>query len=419
MLAGKNITLLVGGSIAAYKSAELVRELVRRGSKVHVVMSQAATEFLSPLTLQTLSGNVVTTDLFDPVRESQINHIWLADHADLVLVAPASADIIARAAGGLADDAVTTVLLATRAPVIIAPAMNVNMWTNRLTQRNVKTLTELGMVFVDPDEGELACGWVGQGRFAEMSRVIYALESASSPKDLRGSHIVVSAGPTQEPIDPVRFVSNRSAGRMGYAIARVAQLRGAHVSLVSGPTQLPVPEGVDFYPVSTAREMRDRIFELTMKPEPRVVDPKSGRDTNPSQFVFMAAAVADHQPAVTSGVKIKHPANANYTLEMVPSPDILLELSERRAEIEEASQARLKLIGFAAEAGDAEELITWATEKLKKKNADLMVGDPVDISLGRDTNRVWLLDRGGRQEEITNADKDLIASRIIASAMRA
>lgn len=414
MFAGKNITLLIGGSIAAYKSAELVRELVKQGARVHVVMSEAATKFISSLTLQTLSGNPVTTDLFDERKEGEISHIWLADHADLVLVAPATADIIAKVAAGLAGDALTAVLLATKAPIVIAPAMNVNMWSNQITQGNVAKLRSVGMHFVEPEEGELACGWVGQGRLAENESILSLMAYVLAAKDLRGSHVVVTAGPTREPIDPIRFVSNRSSGRMGYALAQVAYLRGAHVSLISGPTSLAAPAGVEFYRVNTAAEMRAKVFELVMR-----VEPQLSTGSRPSQFVFMAAAVTDHSPVAPAKSKIKHDKSKSYALEMEPSPDILKELGARRSEIEQSSQAVLKLVGFAAETSeDDAELIGWATEKLKNKNADLMVGNPANESFERNTNRVWLLDQSGRQEEIATADKEVVASKIISAALR-
>lgn len=293
MFAGIQVTLLVGGSIAAFKSAEIIRELTKRGAKVHVVMSESACKFISPLTLQTLSGNLVTTDLFDEVREAQINHIWLADQADVVLAAPATADFIAKAAAGIADDSLTTVLLATKAPIIIAPAMNVNMWNNPLTQRNVETLRAQGVKFVDPEEGELACGWTGKGRLAEIDALMYSIKETLTPKDLRGSRVLVTAGPTREPLDPIRFISNRSSGKMGYAIAQVAQLRGATVYLVSGPTSLPPPPGVHYSQVTTAQEMRDKVFELATQPVGEVAE-----DELAMQFVFMVAAVTDRKSVV-------------------------------------------------------------------------------------------------------------------------
>ncbi len=412
MISGLNITLLVSGSIAAYKSAEITRELSRRGAKVHVVMSKAATEFITPLTLQTLSGNLVTTDLFDEVREAQINHIRLADNADLILVAPATADLIAKAAMGLADDALSTVLLATRSPIVYAPAMNVNMWENAITQENVNKLKSFGSSFINPAHGELACGWFGQGRLAEMDSIIHGIEYAVTNKDLKGSHIVVSAGPTREMIDPIRFISNKATGRMGFALARIAQLRGAKVSLVSGPTSLSVPLGVDYYPVINACQMRDKIFDLVSK------ETKSEDNSYPIQYVFMTAAVSDHGPAGVSSTKMKQDKKSSYKLEMVPSPDILQELGDNRAKIEEKSKRVLKLIGFSAENGDDEEIIAWAKDKLYKKNVDMILGNNIEDGFEKTTNRVWVLDRQGRQEEFANADKEVIARKIIDAALR-
>ncbi len=411
MITGTNVTLLVGGSIAAYKAAELTRELVKKGARVHVVMSDSATKFITPLTMQSLSGNLVTTDLFDEMRESRINHIWLADHADIVLVAPATADIIARAAAGMANDSLTTVLLATKAPVIFAPAMNVNMWQNPITQRNVQTLRDLGMHFVEPGEGELACGWFGPGRFAELEDILHTISYVRAAKDLNGSHVVIAAGPTQEPLDPVRFISNRSSGRLGFALARVACWRGARVSLVSGPTALEPPPGVEFYPVGTAVEMRDKVVELAS----RKIESVDGRGV---QFVFMPTAVTDHMPKSFSKTKLKQETRGNLALELVPTPDILQELGERREQIAKSSGRSVKLIGFMAETADEDELLDGAREKLEKKNADLMVINAFDPTFEESAIRVWVVDRAGRQEEIASAEETLTASKIVSAALR-
>lgn len=410
MLNGLRVTLLVGGSIAAYKSVELVRLLTKKGARVNVAMSRAATEFVTPLTFQTLTGHSVRTDFFDADEESKIGHIALADNADLVVVAPATADMIAKAAAGMADDLPTAILLATRAPKLFAPAMNVNMWTNPATVRNISVLREFGVNFVEPGEGELACGWQGMGRLAEPAQIIEEIAAVLAPKDLLGSHVVVTAGATREWCDPIRFISNRSSGKMGFALARRARMRGARVSLVSGPSHLEPPAGVDVYRVSTAVEMRERVMEL-------VCSNASG--TTPStQFVFMAAAVCDHRPAEISNIKLKNDKSQAFSLEMVPNPDILNELGARRAEIEESSGSTLKLIGFTAETGDEEELLQYAQEKLERKNADLIVGNFAEDSFEKDTNRVWLLARSGRQVEVATADKHLVAERIISAALR-
>ncbi len=415
MLSGSLVTLIVGGSIAAYKSAELVRELTKRGAKVHVVMTAAACEFISPLTMQTLSGNPVTTDLFNEQSEAEIGHISLADKAHLIVCAPASADLMAKAANGICDDIASTVLLAATGPILFAPAMNVNMWFNAATQENVAKLRSRGAAVVDPDEGDLACGWVGAGRLAELNAIVEEMEYLLSPKDLVGSHVVVTAGPTREAMDPIRFISNLSSGKMGYALARVSRFRGARVSLVTGPTSIEPPSGVEVYPVVTAVEMRDQVISLV-----EAEQPCDGKDELCStQFVFMAAAIADHRPAEVAELKLKRDKSKGYSVEMVPNPDVLLELSERRAELEKSSGRNLKLIGFAAETTqDEEELMEWAKEKLAKKDADLMVGNFADY-MNKDTNRVWLIDRDGREEQVATADKQFIAGKIVRAALKA
>lgn len=415
MLSGSSITLIVGGSIAAYKSAELVRELSKRGANVNVVMTAAACEFISPLTMQTLSGNPVTTELFNEHSESEIGHISLADKAHMVVCAPASADMLAKAANGICDDVATTVLLATTAPILFAPAMNVNMWMNKATQENVVRLRERGVLVVDPDEGDLACGWIGAGRLAELSTIVEEMEYLLSPKDLSGSHVVVTAGPTREAMDPIRFISNRSSGKMGYAIARVARFRGARVSLVSGPSSIEPPIGVDFYPVVTAQEMRDQVISLVEAEQP--CDDES--EICSTQFVFMAAAIADHRPTEVAELKLKKDKSKGYTISMEPTTDVLKELGELRAKVEKSSGRRLKLVGFAAETTqDEEELMDWAKQKLAKKDADLMVGNFADY-MSKDTNRVWLIDRVGREEQVATADKQFIAGKIVRAALKA
>lgn len=410
MLAGKNIVLLVGGSIAAYKSAEIVRELVRRQAQVRVVMSEAALRFITPLTLQTLSRNPVTTDMFDEAQEGAISHIELADSADVVLAAPATANFIAKLAAGLADDPPSCIVLATRAPVVLAPAMNVHMWENPLTQRNTALLSERGMHIVCPAEGELACGYAGRGRLAEIDDILDGLDYATTAKDLVGCRVVVSAGPTREALDPVRFVSNRSSGKMGFALARMAYFRGAEVELVSGPTSLCPPKGIGYHPVLSAEEMRNRIIELVNRPS-------SGFPAeNSSQYVFMAAAVTDHRPEQASDVKLKLDKNRSYSIEMAPCPHILTELGETRESIESRSGRELKIIGFSAETGDEEQLLAWSREKLKARKVDMIVANFAADSFEKDTNRVWLLPAFGREEEVSTADKFRVAAKIISSA---
>lgn len=405
MLSGKRITLLVTGSIAAYKSAELVRELIKSGNEVRVVMSRGAREFITPLTLQTLSGHQVTTELFDLSQESEIGHIQLADDADVVVVAPASANLIARAANGMADDACTAVLLATKAPIVMAPAMNVNMWENPLTQQNVAKLAAIGVQFVTPGEGELACGWHGPGRLADLSQLMDAIAAATYPKNMRGMRVLVAAGPTREDLDPVRYISNHSSGKMGYALARAARFRGADVTLVSGPTHLSAPEGVKTIRVTNAVEMREQIFSTL---------PSLTKDEGHC-LVFMVAAVSDHRPAEVSAKKLKLDKASDQVLKLTPNPDILAELGKRRGEFEK--KAQLKIIGFAAETGDVSELVDSARDKLTRKKADLIVGNFAGEAFGGETNRVWLIDRE-RAEEVAAAKKIVIADRIINAALR-
>ncbi|HJY80246.1 MAG TPA: bifunctional phosphopantothenoylcysteine decarboxylase/phosphopantothenate--cysteine ligase CoaBC, partial [Candidatus Binatia bacterium] len=261
MLAGKTIVLGVTGGIAAYKAAEIVRLLVKDGATVRVIMTKNAQEFITPLTLQTLSGNPVSTETFSLTQESEIGHIRLADGADLILIAPATANVIAKLAHGLADDLLTTVVLAATAPILVAPAMNVHMYAHRLVRENMHKLASLGYGFVEPAEGFLACGYEGKGRLADPEDIVEEVRATLSKKDLRGERIIVTAGPNAEPIDPVRFITNRSTGKMGFAMARVAWRRGAEVTLVSGPTALSPPRGVCFCPVRTAREMQQAVLE--------------------------------------------------------------------------------------------------------------------------------------------------------------
>ena len=417
MLAGTSITLIVSGSIAAYKSAELTRELVKAGASVRVVMTKAACEFITPLTMQTLSGTAVTTDLFDANREAEISHISLADSADVVLVAPATADIIAKAACGLADDAATTVLLATRAPIVIAPAMNVNMWENPITQGNIAKLQGLGVRFVEPEAGDLACGWVGRGRLAPNESILETVQQALHPQDMAGMRVIVTAGPTQEPLDPVRFLSNRSSGRMGCALARVARYRGAEVTLITGPSNVPVPSGVEIVAVTTAKEMRDAVLSAVAKPIATPGTKSAGALPAPRQFVCMSAAVADHSPKDVSAQKLKRSKSESYAIELEPAPDILKELGERKTELEKTSGTRITLVGFALETpADDAALHAAAKAKLDGKGADLLVGNTAS-ALGNDANRVLLVDRAGKQELVETADKLHVAERIMQAAV--
>jgi phosphopantothenoylcysteine decarboxylase/phosphopantothenate--cysteine ligase len=388
MLKSKKIILGVTGGIAAYKAAELVRELVRSGAEVFVVMTRSAQAFITPLTFQTLSGNKVTTELFSLIEESEIGHISLADRAELLVIAPATANIIGKIAGGIADDMLTTIVMATKAPVLLAPAMNVHMWENPICQENIQRLRSRGFHFIDPEAGELACGYEGKGRLAEIPAIVEEIRSILSPRDLAGETLLVTAGPTEEPIDPVRFLSNRSSGRMGFAIARAARLRGARVILVSGPSALLAPSGVKSIPIRTAVEMREAVLENL----PLV------------SVLVMAAAVSDYRPKTTSSGKIKKD-QAELTLPLELNPDILREAGQRK-------EKRL-LIGFAAE---TESLLANARKKLAEKNLDLIVANDVGrpgAGFAVDTNIVKLIDRSGKIEELPLMSKEDLAHRLL------
>jgi phosphopantothenoylcysteine decarboxylase/phosphopantothenate--cysteine ligase len=386
------VLIAVSGGIAAYKVPELVRILVRAGHSVRCAMTRNAGHFVAPLVLQTLSGESVRTELFDREQEGAIDHIALADWADLVVVAPATADVLAKLANGLADDLVSTLLLATRAPLLVAPSMNVNMWRHPATQANVERLRERGVRRVGPETGFLACGWEGEGRMAEPAAIADEALRALGPRTLAGEVVVVTAGGTREPIDPVRVITNRSSGKMGYAIAAEAALRGADVVLVSGPTALDAPAGVRRVAVETAREMRDAVLaEL------------------PRCTVFVAAAaVSDFRPAAPSARKIKKEelgAGAGLTLELVPNPDILAEVG--------AAEGRRIVIGFAAESHD---LVASARRKLERKRCDLVVANDVTregAGFDADTNAVSFVWPGGEVEELPLAPKHEVAARLL------
>jgi phosphopantothenoylcysteine decarboxylase/phosphopantothenate--cysteine ligase len=388
MLKNKKIVLGVTGGIAAYKAAELVRELVRGGAEVFVVMTRSAQAFVTPLTFQTLSGNKVATDLFSLVEESEIGHISLADRADVLVIAPATANVIGKIAGGIADDLLTTVVMAAKAPVLLAPAMNVHMWENPICQENIRKLGARGYHFLEPEAGELACGYEGKGRLPEIPAIVEEIRTLLSPQDLRGETLLVTAGPTEEPIDPVRFLSNRSSGKMGFAVARAARRRGGKVILVSGPTALAVPSGVKFIPARTAVQMREAVLE----------------NLPAASVLVMAAAVSDFRPKGTSSEKIKKSA-AQPTLSLELNPDILSEAGQRKGK-------RL-IVGFAAE---TENLLANAQRKLAEKNLDLIVANDVSLpgaGFAVDTNIVKVIDRSGKVEGLPLMDKEELANRIL------
>jgi phosphopantothenoylcysteine decarboxylase / phosphopantothenate---cysteine ligase len=398
-LAGKRVVLGVTGGIAAYKAAELCRLFVKAGATVRVVMTDAAVRFITPLTLQTLSGAPVGLDLFDPASEAEIGHIKLADEADLLVVAPATADFIARMAAGMADDLLAAVVLATRAPVLLAPAMNVNMWTNPLTQGNLaRLLASPRVTTVGPDRGELACGWIGAGRLIEPADIAAAAASllgaagSGTPvrSDLSGRRIVVTAGATREPVDSVRFLGNRSSGKMGAALAEAALARGAEVTLVAGPETPAVPgtRRIDF---ETAAELERALADLA-----------PGADA-----VVMAAAVADFRPrAPVAGKLSRRTAGAEVSLALEAVPDLLAGLARARR------GARPYLVGFAAETVAGEALIERAGAKLREKRCDAIVANDVSgrgIGFGSDDNEVMLLFGDGNRHPIARAPKRAVA----------
>ena len=394
-----HITLGVTGGVAAYKAAELVRGLQQEGFTVEVVMTRAACEFVRPLTFAALSGRKVITDLFaesggEANLDSAIEHIAVAQRTDLLLVAPATADILAKFSRGISDDFLSTLYLATAAPVVVAPAMNVNMWNHPATQENVERLRSRGVSVVSPDEGYLACGMTGAGRLAGQDAIMAAVrEVLQVRRDLQGETVLLTAGPTQEAIDPVRFLSNRSSGRMGYAVAEAAAERGARVILVSGPTSLETPVAVTRVGVRSGAEMLAAV-------ERHFAD---------STIAIFAAAVADYRPAEAASSKIKR-SGESISLQLVPNTDILATAARRKG-------SRL-IVGFAAETDHVAEN---ARKKLREKNADLIVANDVTAEgsgFDADTNIVTLFSRDGRDLPLPKLSKREVAHRILDEVMR-
>lgn len=390
VLSGKHIVLGVTGSIAAYKAVEVASRLVQAGAHVDVAMTEGATKLVAPLTFQAITHRPVVTDPFDPRGELGIDHVALARRADLLVVAPATAHTLARMAQGLADDAVTTTYLAVRTPVIVAPAMESHMWHHPATQRNLETLRGWGVTVIEPGAGYLASGAEGVGRLAEPATIVDTIRWVlGRTGDLAGRQVVVTAGPTREPIDPVRYLSNHSSGWMGYALARAARDRGAQVTLISGPTGLPVPAGVTFQRVVTAREMHDAVVEAA----------------EDADMLIMAAAVADYRPAAVEEQKIKK-AEGKVSLKLARNPDILSEVRSRFAR----RDPPLVTVGFAAE---TENLIENARIKLENKGLDLIVANPVPATFGAEGAEVTLIDREGRVNSWPPLPKTEIAERIV------
>jgi phosphopantothenoylcysteine decarboxylase / phosphopantothenate---cysteine ligase len=389
------IALGVTGGVAAYKAAELVRRLQQEKLDVQVVMTRAAQEFITPLTFAALTGQKVITDLFSAAGaapanvESAIEHIAVAQRIDLLLVAPATADILGKFAHGIAEDFLSTLYVATKAPVVVAPAMNVNMWDHPATQENIAALRARSVHVVNPDEGYLACGMTGAGRLAATETIAKKVcEVLGLRRDFAGQTVLVSAGPTCEDIDPVRFLTNRSSGKMGYALAEAAQRRGAHVILVSGPTELKIPEGVDWVPVRATEQMHRTVIDRA-------------REAN---VAIMAAAVSDYRPAAAQDSKIKRGAGG-FTLDLEPTPDILAELGREKA--------NRVLVGFAAETNSVAEN---ARGKLARKGADMIVANDVTqegAGFDTDTNIVTFYLRDGREFPLPKMNKLDVANRIL------
>jgi phosphopantothenoylcysteine decarboxylase/phosphopantothenate--cysteine ligase len=387
----RRVLLAVSGGIAAYKTPELVRALIRSGCAVRCAMTTSAREFVTPLVLQTLSGERVATELFDLSQEGEIGHVALADWAELLIVAPATANLLAKLALGLADDLVSTIALATTAPILMAPAMNVNMWRHPATQRNVAALRERGVRMVGPETGELACGWEGEGRMSEPDSIAAAARIALGTRGLSGEVVLVTAGGTREAVDAVRFLGNRSSGKMGFAVAEEAARRGAEVVLVAGPTALATPPGVRRVDVESALDMRDCVFaEL-----PRAT------------IVVKAAAVSDFRPAKVAERKIKKedlPPGQGVTLELVRTPDILAEICREKGD-------RI-VVGFAAESHD---LVESARRKLERKGCDLVVANDITreaSGFDADDNAVVFVWPGSEIEELPPLPKADVARRL-------
>jgi phosphopantothenoylcysteine decarboxylase/phosphopantothenate--cysteine ligase len=392
------IVLGVSGGIAAYKAAELARALIRNGHEVQVVLTRSAEEFIRPLTFAALTGRKVITDLFsstspEDTLSSSVEHIGVAREHDLLLVAPATANVLAKFAHGLADDFLSTLYLAFRGPVVLAPAMNDNMWDHEATKANVETLRRRGHVIVDPGEGFLACGTQGAGRLADNDLIVEAVERTQNRGDLEGQTFLITAGPTQEPLDPVRYLSNRSSGKMGYALAEAALRRSAKVILISGPVAIAAPAGCHLFPVTTAQEMRDAVFA----------------HLETATVIIKCAAVADYRPARQSPQKIKK-TDAPVSLELERTPDILAELGQERGN-------RL-LIGFAAE---TENLRDYASQKLASKNCDMIVANLVgqpDSGFESDSNEVLIALKSGEFIPTAKASKREVADKILNEVLK-
>jgi phosphopantothenoylcysteine decarboxylase/phosphopantothenate--cysteine ligase len=383
----KTVVLGVTGSIAAYKAAELASQLTQAGARVEVIMTEAATEFITPLTFRNITGRPVVTKMFELASEYSVEHVALAEAADVVVIAPATANIIAKIAAGIADDMLCCTVLATKAPIIMAPAMDVSMYENQATQDNLAKLKARGFTIVGPGYGRLASGKRGLGRLVDVNEILGTIRQVLGRSgDLAGKRIVVTAGGTQEPVDPVRCLTNRSSGRMGYALAEAARDRGAQVALISAPSALPKPVGMDVVNVGMAQEMYEAVKKAVDK----------------ADALIMAAAVADYRPKKVSKSKIRRQQVPSLTLELERTPDILAEV-----------KGKFLRVGFAAE---SENLVANAKEKLEKKQLDLIVANDITAvgsGIGADTNQVVIIDRKGKIEELPLLPKREVADRIL------
>ncbi len=388
MLRGKCVVLGITGGIAAYKAADLVSRLVKLEAEVHVIMTKAACQFVTPLTLQTLSKQPVITDMFDEPVHWEVQHISLADKADIFAIVPATANIIGKMANGIADDMLSTTVMATTAPIVLAPAMNVHMYENPIVQSNISKLQELGCVFIEPATGRLACGYEGKGRLPDVAQILEQIvNTLAIEKDYLGKKVLVTAGCTREPIDPVRFISNHSTGKMGYAIAEAARDRGAEVILVSGPTSLQPPSGVKTIRIESAREMMAVVSE----------------EYGQADIIIKAAAVGDYRPKDVAAQKLKK-GDGELTLTLERNPDILEYLGKNKGD--------RVLVGFAAE---TENLVANAKTKIAKKNLDLIVANDLTAEgagFGTETNIVKLIYHDGRIDSL-----DIMSKRQVADAI--
>lgn len=394
MLSTKKILLCVSGGIAVYKAVALVSKLTQAGAEVKVIMTESATKFVQPLSFQVMSKNDVYTDTFDEKNSRVIAHIDLADWADLVIVAPATANVIGKLANGIGDDMLTTTLLATTSKVWIAPAMNVHMYDNSAVKRNISTLAEDGYEFIEPSEGFLACGYVGKGRLEEPEKIVNLVEAFFQPKDvpLKGQRVVISAGPTRERIDPVRFLTNFSSGKMGYALAEAAVKLGAETILVSGPVSLPKPFGVKLIEVESAADMLQAVLS----------------NFDDADIVIKTAAVADYRPKQIHQQKMKK-QDGDSLLELERTTDILWTLGQQKK--------HQLLIGFAAETNDIE---SYAKDKLKKKSADYIVANDVtqpDSGFGTDTNTVVVIGKNEYERHFSNMSKKSLALELLKTIL--